>query len=634
MKTFFSILFLILINGQVAAQPKPLEPVNTKRQEYGSVLRYTSNGAEIWYTATNGGDASRSRQLMRARWNASGIETPEPADAPLNGPASTRDSIPLDGSPAFGCDPDYMVFVTNRLVEGKSHGNDLYEARYDGSAWHVTRLDAVCSNYWDDTPALSWDGSTLYFTSDRRKPNQGLSDIYVSTRTSGGWNEPRRLTGLTSDPDRFAVETPFYARDGFLYYSSNETSEHNFAIRRVHVDSSTKMPDGTPDSVNVLGLNLPFSDAGHPWVSPGGHWLIFSSNRDTAGKKDFDIYVTSYPNNPKQATLNLSVVERTHAYDSVNQRWIDVLLSEPSRVFCPPLTSPSLTNDQGKVTLAIPHPYSKSPIDDLPFVSIYLRAETVRPTPNLISSSDRLIVDASSSSDYSYTLYLWDTAVYYSHECNTDFRVRDIPFFVRGYWCPTTLRYGKCLSCASVFLDSSCIRIEDPKPQLPCKPSDDLRVYQLDYRAPTVEVRQPEGLCINHEEWHDSSASYAKRVDSVLNLYIEEMKSVFSKEVWCVERAIERGDTVRIEVIGWTDPGSLLEDCLYTGSNIDLNDNSILLTDMGEKKYIQNGTIHHGVNFLKTSKLGTGGNELLADLRAYYTARLLDSLWSVKIPRY
>ncbi len=444
MKFFFSILFLVLVAEQVPAQqpslampnstmPKPLEKINTKRQEYGAVLRYVAAGAEVWYTATSGSDASRSRQLMRARWTANGIEAPESAPAPLNAVASSRDSISLDGSPTFGCDPDYMVFVSNRLVEGKSYGNDLYEARYDGSAWQVTRLDALCSDRWDDTPVLSWDGSTLYFASDRRNPNQGLSDLYVSTRTVTGWSEPHPLTGLTSDPDRFAVETPFFARDGYLYYSSNETPNHNFEIRKIKIDSSTKMPDGLPDSVNIPGLNLPYSDAGHPWVSPGGHWLLFSSNRDTAGKKDLDIYITSYNNNPKSTTMSLNVVERTHSYDSINQRWIDVLLSEPTRVWCLPINNPLTTNDQGIVTIGIPSADSKTPIDDLPFITLYLHAETVKPKPNLISSTDTLIVDASSGSNYDYTLYLWDTAVYYSHECNTDFKVRDIPFFVRGY---------------------------------------------------------------------------------------------------------------------------------------------------------------------------------------------------------
>src|SRR5665213_679173 len=199
MKVVFPILFSILLVGKIAAQPKPLETLNTKRQEYGAVLRYTATGVEIWYTATSGNDASRSRRIMEAPWTAGGIGTPQPAQEPLNGPDPTRDSIPLDGSVAFGCDPDYMIFVSNRLVDGKSHGNDLYEARYDGSTWKVTRLDALCSDYWDDTPTLSWDGSTLYFASDRRTPNRGLSDIYVSTRTRDGWSEPQRLPGLTSD---------------------------------------------------------------------------------------------------------------------------------------------------------------------------------------------------------------------------------------------------------------------------------------------------------------------------------------------------------------------------------------------------------------------------------------------------
>ncbi|HEY3873857.1 MAG TPA: hypothetical protein VGM92_00140, partial [Candidatus Kapabacteria bacterium] len=624
----------VFISGVAMAQPKAVAELGTNGQHYGESIRYLGGGkAELWSTATNGSEYARSRKIVIAGWVGTEIGASKDAKSPVNAPLGIRDSISLDGSPTFGCDPNYFVFVSNRLINGKSFGNDLYEAVGEGDGWHVKRIDTVSSDQWDDTPALSWDGNLLFFASDRRMPGRGLSDIYVSTRVGTEWSKPKMLSRLTSDGDRYTVETPFLSRDGFLYFSTNETLTGHFAIRRVAFDTISNETRGAIDTSIVPGVNKDGSNSGHPWISPGGKWMLFASDRDTVSPK-LRIYSIALPQNKDSASLHLTVLERTHHYDAAHNRWNDVILPASARVSCNPIDGNLMTDARGEARIPIPQQYSESPAQDIPFLTLYLGADAVPSNPSLIGSHDTLILDASRVQTYDYTLYLWDTGVYYSRECSTDFKVRDIPFFIRGYWCPTSTRYDTCLSCASVFLDSSCVRVSVPAPTLPCKPADDLRVYKLDYRPPTVDVSEPAGLCINHEEWKDSSRSYANRVDSVLDLYVEEMQSVFSKEVWCIERAIERGDTIQVEVIGWTDPGSLSDDCIYTGSDIDVRDNAIHLIDMTEKKYIENGIIRHGTNFVRTSKRGTFGNELLADLRAYFTAQLLDSLWDLKIPRY
>ena len=631
-RLFFAILLFIPILS--FAQPKLISELGTKGQQYGEAVRYIGNGkAELWYTSTNGNEQSRSRKIQIAGWQGTEIGTSKDAASPINAAFGIRDSISLDGSPTFGCDPNYFIFVSNRLVNGGSYGNDLYEAHGENDGWHVDRLDTLCSDQWDDTPTLSWNGNVLIFASDRRMRGRGLSDLYVSTRVGTTWSIPKMLSGLTSNADRYTVETPFLSRDGFLYFSTNETTSGHFEIRRIKFDTVANETTGAVDTSIAAGVNSSSSNSGHPWVSPGGRWMLFASDRDSVSPK-LRMYSVQLPEQQMPSSLHLTVLERTHNYDAAHNRFNDVILPATARVSCKPLNGNILTDVRGEVHISIPRPVAESPVDDIPFLTLYLGAEPVPINNALIGSHDTLVLDASRPEPYDYTLYLWDTGVYYSHECSTDFKVRDIPFFVRGYWCPTSYRYDTCLSCASVFLDSSCVRVSVPTPTLPCKPSDDLRVYKLDYRPPTVNVTEPVGLCINHEEWKDSSASYARRVDSVLDLYVEEMQSVFSKEVWCVERAIERGDTIQVEVIGWTDPGSLYSDCLYTGSDIDFIGNAIQLTEMSGKKYIVDGKIHKGTNFLETSKRGTGGNELLADLRAYFTARLLDSLWNLRIPRY
>ena len=40
-----------------------------------------------------------------------------------------------------------MVFVSNTIVDSVSKGNDIYEATFDGSAWHPKRIDELCSDF-------------------------------------------------------------------------------------------------------------------------------------------------------------------------------------------------------------------------------------------------------------------------------------------------------------------------------------------------------------------------------------------------------------------------------------------------------------------------------------------------------
>jgi len=87
-----------------------------------------------------------------------------------------------------------------------------------------------------------------------------------------------------------------------------------------------------------------------------------------------------------------------------------------------------------------------------------------------------------------------------------------------------------------------------------------------------------------------------------------------------------------VEVIGWTDPRSVDGACLYTGEEINFNTSFIKLDSLWKKTaFIPNGILRKNTPFRKSGALG---NELLSDVRAYYTALLLDSLWTEQVPEY
>jgi hypothetical protein len=91
-----------------------------------------------------------------------------------------------DGQPNLRRDGLELFFYSNRDDGDAQGGNDIYvSTRSSTSApWSapVNLGSAVNSNASETRPSLSWDGTTLYFGSNRAESEAASSDIYVSMR--------------------------------------------------------------------------------------------------------------------------------------------------------------------------------------------------------------------------------------------------------------------------------------------------------------------------------------------------------------------------------------------------------------------------------------------------------------------
>jgi len=98
---------------------------------------------------------------------------------------------------------------------------DLYTSRYVDGFWTppVRMNDNINTKYWESHACFTRSGDTIYFTSNRKGTRGGL-DIYYSIRgTDGEWGAPVNL-GPTINT-RYNEETPFITSDGkTLYFSS------------------------------------------------------------------------------------------------------------------------------------------------------------------------------------------------------------------------------------------------------------------------------------------------------------------------------------------------------------------------------------------------------------------------------
>jgi len=164
------------------------------------------------------------------------------------------------------------------------------------SRWTApTNLGPVVNSTFDDFgPALSKDGLSLYFTSNR--PGFGGTDIWVSQRPrrDDAWGPPFNLEVINTD----ATEAvPALSRDGhWLFFNSNRPGglgDQDIWVswrEHVHDDLGWQPPFNLGANVNSAsfdaGGSLLESDEG------GAPLLFFTSNRP-GGPGGFDVYVSA-----------------------------------------------------------------------------------------------------------------------------------------------------------------------------------------------------------------------------------------------------------------------------------------------------------------------------------------------------
>lgn len=136
-------------------------------------------------------------------------------------------SEPENLTEAFGVDGNSYTtgisFNGDELFVYRSDNFDgnLYVSKYKNNTW--SKLQKLNSNintkYWESHASISKDGRTLYFTSNRAGGYGGL-DIYKSERSrSGDWGPAMNLGPVINS--KYNEETPVITSDGnTLYFSS------------------------------------------------------------------------------------------------------------------------------------------------------------------------------------------------------------------------------------------------------------------------------------------------------------------------------------------------------------------------------------------------------------------------------
>ena len=229
-KTKFTLLFLLVISYSFS-QNKDVEvtklEINSKLDHFAARV----SGDKIYF----GHNMTTKRgRAIKDKFNGFIYTIYE---APLSEDGEIRDAKPIEktelgqfnmSAATYSKDGKFMYFTTNHLGMGKNklRGMETYNlqiqrAEYEeGKGWtNFTALPFCDINYNFAHPALSPDGSTLYFIADVRG-TKGKSDLYkVSVNNHKTYGEVTKLNETINSSRREIF--PFVSADNKLYFSSD-----------------------------------------------------------------------------------------------------------------------------------------------------------------------------------------------------------------------------------------------------------------------------------------------------------------------------------------------------------------------------------------------------------------------------
>lgn len=195
-----------------------------------------------------------------------------------------------DGPVAFTPAEDQAFLTRSNTEKGKIVRDGpgynhlgIYQSRQEGQEWQkAVPFDWNHQDYNVAHAAVSSDGNTLYFVSDRPS-GQGRSDIYVSQREAEGkWSEPRNMG---PDINSSGEELFLYLKDDNTLYFASDRAEGLGGLDIFSVQRKENGRGWMPPRNEGYPLNSYSDDFGIAFI-PGSNRGYFSSNRPGGPGKD------------------------------------------------------------------------------------------------------------------------------------------------------------------------------------------------------------------------------------------------------------------------------------------------------------------------------------------------------------
>ena len=211
---------------------------------------------------------------------------------------------------------DRDLYPTSLSADGKTlylyssanYDGDIYTSKFENGKWMpIVKLNSnINTRYWESHATVSHDDQKLYFTSNRGGTHGGL-DIYVSTRNSAGdWGVATNLGPVINTP--YNEESPFLSKDGKTLFFS---SRGHYNMGGYDVFYSKLLDNGAWSEPVNLGYPVNTTDD-DVFFKPinDGYVAYYSVNRPEGfGKEDIYRIEIFNDNNPRKFFVNGTVID-------------------------------------------------------------------------------------------------------------------------------------------------------------------------------------------------------------------------------------------------------------------------------------------------------------------------------------
>lgn len=265
----------------------PIKEINSRESDFSPVF-VGGRDNEIIFTSSRKAATGKKESmitgqnytdLFRATFGIQRQKWEQPKLLEENLMINTGDE---EGAATLSATGEEMIFTRCRYDKSQALGSELYSTSQSRGSWSdPIKLQVVGDSIIAAHPALSPDGSVLYFVSDM-PGGQGGKDIWMATANGGTFEKPVNLGPAINTPGDEMF--PFVRDNGELYFSSN----YHIGMGGLDLFMAVKDDDGNWIVENMGSpMNSPADDFGIAFVT-GENKGMFTSNRK--GSRGDDIY--------------------------------------------------------------------------------------------------------------------------------------------------------------------------------------------------------------------------------------------------------------------------------------------------------------------------------------------------------
>ena len=267
-----------------------LKDINSKESDFSpaygrddfGLIYFTSSRDDAAGNKTHGATGQSYTDIFESR-----IDKKSKWSTPV--PVEVINSEFEEGTPSFSSDYKELYFTRCEAGKREKKGCVIMYSKKTGDTWSDPKnIGILPDSLVAAHPALSPDGSTIYFVSDIAG-GSGKKDIWKATRAKRGdaWSKPVNLGPDINTPGDELF--PYIREDGTLYFSSDGL----IGMGGLDIFKAKPQPDGSWVVQNMKSPVNSFADDFGITFENGNERGIFSSTRK--GKGNDELYSFELP---------------------------------------------------------------------------------------------------------------------------------------------------------------------------------------------------------------------------------------------------------------------------------------------------------------------------------------------------